>query len=104
MRVYYQVASQLKGAMLELKELKARPSLLGACINCPILKSDLVAWNIEINELKHKLDHHSRYMVLSPPCEYCGTLKGKFLHAAKENSDLKQEVAYLSSRLENHGE
>jgi predicted nuclease with TOPRIM domain len=34
------------------------------------------------------------------PCEVCGTLKGKLLHAMKENSKLKQEVAYLSSRLE----
>jgi hypothetical protein len=36
----------------------------------------------------------------SPPCEVCGTLKHKFLHATKENFDLKQEVTYLSSRLE----
>jgi hypothetical protein len=35
-----------------------------------------------------------------PPCEVCGTLKGKLLHATKENSELKQEVAYLSSRLD----
>jgi hypothetical protein len=36
-----QVASQLKGAKLELKELKAPSSLLGACTSCPMLKSDL---------------------------------------------------------------
>jgi hypothetical protein len=36
----------------------------------------------------------------SPPCEVCGTLKGKLLHATKESSELKQEVAYLSSHLE----
>jgi predicted nuclease with TOPRIM domain len=36
----------------------------------------------------------------SLPCEVCGTLKGKLLHATKENFELKQEVAYLSSRLE----
>ena len=89
MRAYSQVASQLKGTMLVLKELKTRPSLLGSCINCPMLKSNLVACNSEIKELKHKLDHHSCYMVLSPPCECCGTLKGKLLHATKENSDLE---------------
>ena len=60
--VYSQVANQLKGVMLELRELKARSSLLGACINCPILKSDLVACNIEIKELKQKLDHHFCYI------------------------------------------
>jgi predicted nuclease with TOPRIM domain len=35
-----------------------------------------------------------------PLCEVCGTLKGKLLHAIKENSKLKQEVACLSSRFE----
>jgi hypothetical protein len=65
-----------------------------------MLKSDLEACSIEIKELKQKLDHSSRYKVFSPPCEVCGTLKGKLLHATKENFELKQEVAYLSSRLE----
>jgi hypothetical protein len=37
---------------------------------------------------------------LITPCDVCGTLKSKFLHATKENSELKQEVAYLSSHLE----
>jgi hypothetical protein len=30
----------------------------------------------------------------------CGSLKGKLFHATKENIELKQEVAYLTSRLE----
>jgi hypothetical protein len=30
----------------------------------------------------------------------CGSLKGKLLHTTKENIELKQEVAYLTSRLE----
>jgi hypothetical protein len=47
-----------------------------------------------------RLDHSSRYKVFSPPYEVCDTLKGKLLHAAKENSKLKHEVAYLSSHLE----
>jgi hypothetical protein len=41
--VHTQVASQLKGAKLELKELKARSLLLGACNSCPMLNSDLKA-------------------------------------------------------------
>jgi hypothetical protein len=53
-----------------------------------------------IKELKHKLDHFSRYSVLSPPCEMCGSLKGKLFHATKENIELKQEVVYLTSCLE----
>jgi hypothetical protein len=30
----------------------------------------------------------------------CDSLKGKFFHATKENTKLKQEDAYLTSRLE----
>jgi hypothetical protein len=36
--VYTQVASQLKGAKLELRELKTRSLLLCACTSCPLLK------------------------------------------------------------------
>jgi hypothetical protein len=39
-------------------------------------------------------------LVISPPCEVCGTLKDKLFYATKENSELKQEVAYLTSHLE----
>jgi hypothetical protein len=98
--VYTQVANQLKGAKLELKELKANSLLLCACTSCHMLKSDLEACSIEIKELKQKLDYSSCYKVFSPPCEVCGTLKGKLFHAIKDNSELKQEVSYLSSRLE----
>jgi hypothetical protein len=87
--VHTQVASQLKGAKLELKELKAHPLLLGACTNCPILKSDLEACSLEMKELKHKIDHSSCYRVFSPPCEICGSLKGRLFHATKENTELK---------------
>jgi hypothetical protein len=85
---------------LELRELKSRSSLLGACTSCPLLRYDLEASAVEIKDLKHKLDHPSRYSVLSPPCETCGSLKGKLLHSTKENTELKQEVAYLTSHLE----
>jgi hypothetical protein len=98
--VHTQVASQPKGVKLELKELKAHPLLLSACTSCPKLKSDLEACSIDIKELKHKIDHSSRYRAFSPPCEICGSLKGKLFHATKENNELKQEVAYLTSRLE----
>jgi hypothetical protein len=87
--VHAQVVSQLDGDKLELKELKARSLLLGACTSCPLLKSHLEACSVEIKELKHKLDHSSRYSVLSPLCETCGPLKGKLFHATKENTELK---------------
>jgi hypothetical protein len=98
--VHTQVASQLKGAKLELKELKARSLLLGACLECPKLKLELDACSLKIKELETKLFEKPRVSVTSPPCEVCGTLKGKLFHATKENTELKYEVAYLTSHLE----
>jgi hypothetical protein len=98
--IHSHVASLPDGARLELRELKARSTLLGACTSCPLLRSDLEAAAVEIKYLKHKLDHSSRYTVLSPPCEACVSLKGKLLHATKENTVLQQEVAYLTAPLE----
>jgi hypothetical protein len=90
----------LDGARLKLRELKVRSILLGACTICPLLRSDLEASTVEIKDLKHKLDHPSCCGVLSPPCEACGSLKGKLFHATKENIELQQEVAYWTARLE----
>jgi regulator of replication initiation timing len=98
--VHSHVVSLLDSARVKLRELKARSTLLGACTSCPLLRSDLEATAIEIKDLKHKLDHPSRYTVLSPPCEVCVSLMGKLFHATKENTQLQQEVAYLTARLE----
>jgi hypothetical protein len=98
--IHSHVASLLDSARLELRELKAHSTLLGACTTCPVLRSDLEAATIEIKDLKYKLDHYSRYTALSPPCEACVSLKGKLLHATKENTELPQEVVYLTARLE----
>jgi hypothetical protein len=89
----------LKHAKLELRELKAHSLLLGACTSCPLLRFDLEASAAEIKDLKHKLEHPSRYSVLSPPCELRGSLKGKLFHATEENTELKHKVAYLTSHL-----
>jgi hypothetical protein len=35
-----------------------------------------------------------------PPCEACVSLKGKLIHATKENTELQQEIAYLTIRFE----
>jgi hypothetical protein len=97
--VHSHAASLLDSAKLELKELKAHSTLLGACTSCPLLRSDLEALAIKIKNLKHKLDHSSHYTVLSPPCEACLSLKGKLFHVTKENTELKQEVAYLTAHF-----
>jgi hypothetical protein len=98
--VHTQVASQLKGAKLELRELKTHSMLLRVCTSCSLLRSNLKASVVEIKDLKHQIDHSSHYCVLSPPYEMCGSLKGKLFHATKENTELMQEIAYLTSHLE----
>jgi hypothetical protein len=97
--LHSRVARLLDGAKLELRELKAHSLLLGACTSYPLLRSDLEAATVEIKDLKHKLDHASRYTVLTPPCIVYGSFKGKHFHATKENTELKQEVTYLTARL-----
>jgi hypothetical protein len=71
-------------------ELKVRSTFFGTCTSCLLLRSDLEAVAVEIKDLKHKLDHSSRYTILSPPCEACISLNGKFFHATKENTQLQQ--------------
>jgi hypothetical protein len=87
--IHSHVAGLLDSAKLELRELEARSTLLGAYTSCPVFRSDLEAAAIEIKDLKHKLDHSSRYTVLFPPCEACVSLRGKLLHAIKENTELQ---------------
>jgi hypothetical protein len=72
----------------------------GACTSCPVLRSNLKAATVEIKDLKHKLDHSSHYTVLSLSCEACVSLKDKLLYATKKNTELQQEVAYLTTHLE----
>jgi hypothetical protein len=66
--IHSHVAGLLDSARLEFRELKAHSTLLGACTSCLFLRSDLGAAAVEIKDLKHKLDHSSRYTVLSPLC------------------------------------
>jgi hypothetical protein len=89
----------LDSARLELRELKAHSTLLGACTSCTVLRSDLEVAAVEIKDIKHKIDHSSRYTVLSPPCEACVSLKGKPLYATKKNTELQQEAVYLTAHL-----
>jgi hypothetical protein len=85
--LHTQIVSQL-GVKLKLRELKARSLLLGACTSCPMLRSDLEACVVEIKELKHKINHSSRYNVLSLPYEMCGSLK-------KRSPQIKRGSFYL---------
>jgi hypothetical protein len=61
--IHSHIASLLDGARLELKELKVHSTLLGGYTTCPLLRSDLEASAVEIKDIKHKLDHSSRYTI-----------------------------------------
>jgi hypothetical protein len=87
--LYTQVATQLKGVKLELKELKARSLLLGACLKYLKLKLELDARSLKVEELETKLLEKPSVSVTSLPYEICGTLKGKLFHAIKKNTELK---------------
>jgi hypothetical protein len=64
--VHSHIARLLDGARLEIRELKARSRLLGACTSCPVLRSNLEAFVVEIKDLKHRLDHASCYTIFYP--------------------------------------
>jgi hypothetical protein len=98
--VHAQVASQLESNICELDELKARPSLLDACLECPKLKLELDARSFNVKKLKIKLLEKSHISVTSSPCEVCVSLKGKLVHATNENTALVQDVTYLTLLLE----
>jgi hypothetical protein len=98
--VYSQVASQLESTICELDELRTRPSLLGACLECPKLKLELDAHSLNVKKLETKLLEKSHVSITSSPCEGCVSLKGKLVHATNEDTILVQDVAYLTSRLE----
>jgi hypothetical protein len=98
--VHAQVASQLESTICELDELKARPSLLGACLECHKLKLELDARSLNVKKLVTKLLEKSHVSVTSSPCELCVSLKGKLVHATNENTMLMKDVAYITSWLE----
>jgi hypothetical protein len=77
------IASLLDFVKLELRELKAHSTLLGACTSCSVLRSNLEAYVIEINDLKYKLDHSSHYTILFPSCVVCSSFKGKLFMLTK---------------------
>jgi hypothetical protein len=68
-------------------------------LDCPKLRLELDARSLKVKELETNYLRSHVVSVTSLPCEVCGTLKGKLFHATKENSELKQEVAYLTSHL-----
>jgi hypothetical protein len=98
--MHAQVASQLESTICELDELKARSSLLGACLECPKFKVELDIRSLNVKKVETKLLEKLHISVTSSPCEICVSLKGKLVHVTNENTMLVQDVAYLTSQLE----
>jgi hypothetical protein len=98
--VHTQLASQLESTICELDELKARPSLLGVCLECPKLKLELDSCSLNVKKLETKLLEKSHVSITLSPYELCVSLKGKLVHATNENTMLVQDIAYLTSWLE----
>jgi hypothetical protein len=98
--MHFHVTSLLDSAKLELRELKTRSKLLSACTSCPLLRSDLEVCAVEIKDLKHQIAHSSRYSVYPLRVKRVSLSRVSFFHATKENTELKQEVAYLTAHFE----
>jgi hypothetical protein len=67
--VHAQVLSQLESTICELDELKAKPSLLVACLECPKIKLKLDVCSLNVKKLETKLFEKSHVSVTSSTCE-----------------------------------
>jgi hypothetical protein len=90
--VHAQDASQFESIICELDELKARPSLLGAFLECPKLKLELDACFLNVKKLETKLLEKSHVSVTSSPCELCVSLEGE-LGLGYERCEDKGEIS-----------
>jgi hypothetical protein len=62
--VHAQVASRLENTICELNELKSRPSLLGACLECFKVKLELDVRSLNVKKLETKLLEKSHFWSL----------------------------------------
>jgi hypothetical protein len=76
--IHSHITSLLDGVRLKLTELKAHFTLLGGCTSCPLLRSDLEAVAVEIKDLKHKFNHSSCYIILSPRTKHVSLSRVSF--------------------------
>jgi hypothetical protein len=65
--IHSHIASLLDGARLELRELKAHSTLLGACTSCLLLSSDLEAdWVLGLRDVRRKVRRVLLSLFLTP--------------------------------------
>jgi hypothetical protein len=90
--IHSHVAGLLNSVRLELRELKARSTLLGACTNYSVLRSDLKVAAVEIKDLKHKVNHSSSYTVLSPPMKHVSLSRVSFFMLPKRITSFSRRL------------
>jgi hypothetical protein len=90
--IHSHVAGLLDSIRLELRELKAHSTLLGACTSCLLLRSDLEAVVVEIKDLKYKLDHSSSYTVLSLLVKHVSLLRVSFSMLPKRTPSFNRRL------------
>jgi hypothetical protein len=76
--VHTQVASQIKGAKLELKKLKAHSLLLGACLECPKFKLELDACSLKVKNLRQNCLRSNVFQSLHPLVKFVILLRVSF--------------------------
>jgi hypothetical protein len=90
--VHSHVASLLDSARLELRDIKARSTLLGVCTTYHLLRSDLEVAAIEIKDLKHKLDHSSCYTILFPHAKHVSLSRVNFFMLLKRTPSFSRRL------------
>jgi hypothetical protein len=90
--IHSHVVGLLDSARLELRELKARSTLLGACTSCPMLRSNLEVVAIEIKDLKHKLDYSSSYTVCPLLVKHVSLSRVSFSMLPKRTSSFSRRL------------
>ena len=89
--MHAQVSSQLETAEKKLSEEKSRFSLLGACMNCPLLAKDVELKAMCIKELESRLESARSSKDVQPNCPTCIIFEDKL-------SWVRGQVAKLLAR------
>jgi hypothetical protein len=90
--VHSHIASLLDGVRLELRDIKARSTLLSVCTTYPLLRSDLEVVVVEIKDLKHKLDYSSHYTILFPHAKHMSLSRVSFSMLLKRTPSFSRRL------------
>lgn len=98
--VHAQVASRLESAEKKLLEEESRSTLLGACINCPLLVKDVDLKEKRLKELESRLESAGSSKDVQPNCSTCTIFQDKLSWVREQVQKLLTENEYLLSLVE----